>query len=579
MPLHLNCWQVAPPAPPSHVARLAPLHPIVVQVLYNRGITDQTEATAFLDGGSDEGNPFDLPEMSTAVTRLRQALRAGEPIAIYGDFDADGVTATVLLVQTLRALGGRTRPYIPHRVDEGYGLHEEALTGLARDGVRVVVTVDCGIRALPQIAHANRLGLDVIVTDHHSAGKQLPDAVAVIDPKRVDSHYPFSELAGVGVAYKLAQALLRSHRQSPVSEQEVRLSENDLIDLVALGTIADMVPLMGENRALVHRGLERINQMKRPGIEALCRQGRVKTGQVSAASIGYTLGPRINAAGRLAHAKLAYQLLATQYPAEAERLAGELDRLNRERRQITFQVQERARQAALDTADGSPLLFAADPGFPAGIVGLAASRLVDEFYRPAIVVEVGDKTSRGSARSIPEFNIIEAIDECAAMLIHHGGHAAAAGFTVPNEHLDELADKLRELAAEQLTGVELAPTLSVDAELELSQISWDLRRELDKLEPCGYANPQPLFLSRNVQARDQRAVGNDGNHLKLKLSNGHVTWDSIAFRQGEWIGKLPDRVDAIYHLEVNEWNGRRQLQLNVQDIRPAGQAHIPLCAP
>jgi len=579
MPLHLNCWQVAPPAPPSHVARLAPLHPIVVQVLYNRGITDQTEATAFLDGGSDEGNPFDLPEMSTAVTRLRQALRAGEPIAIYGDFDADGVTATVLLVQTLRALGGRTRPYIPHRVDEGYGLHEEALTGLARDGVRVVVTVDCGIRALPQIAHANRLGLDVIVTDHHSAGKQLPDAVAVIDPKRVDSHYPFSELAGVGVAYKLAQALLRSHRQSPVSEQEVRLSENDLIDLVALGTIADMVPLMGENRALVHRGLERINQMKRPGIEALCRQGRVKTGQVSAASIGYTLGPRINAAGRLAHAKLAYQLLATQYPAEAEQLAGELDRLNRERRQITFQVQERARQAALDTADGSPLLFAADPGFPAGIVGLAASRLVDEFYRPAIVVEVGDKTSRGSARSIPEFNIIEAIDECAAMLIHHGGHAAAAGFTVPNEHLDELADKLRELAAEQLTGVELAPTLSVDAELELSQISWDLRRELDKLEPCGYANPQPLFLSRNVQARDQRAVGNDGNHLKLKLSNGHVTWDSIAFRQGEWIGKLPDRVDTVYHLEVNEWNGRRQLQLNVQDIRPAGQAHIPLCAP
>ncbi len=567
MSLHPNRWQIAPPAPPSHVARLAPLHPIVIQVLYNRGVTNQTDVAAFLDGGNAEGNPFDLPGVSSAVTRLRQALRANEPITIYGDFDADGVTATVLLVQTLRALGGQVRPYIPHRVDEGYGLHTEALTRLARAGVRVVVTVDCGIRDLDQIAHANRLGLDVIVTDHHSVGKQLPDAMAVIDPKRVDSRYPFNNLAGVGVAYKLAQALLRSHRQSPVSEQKMRLSENDLMDLVALGTVADMVPLMGENRTLVHDGLEQINQMKRPGIEALCRQSRLKTGQVSATSIGYVLGPRINAAGRLAHAKLAYQLLATQYPAEAERLAEELDRLNRKRRQITSQVQDRARQLALETIDEFPLIFAAAPDFPAGIVGLTASRMVDEFYRPAIVVEVGDKTSRGSARSIPEFNIIEAIDKCAHLLIHHGGHAAAAGFTVPNEHLDELAHRLRQLAAEQLTGIELIPTLSVDAELELSQISWDLRRELDQLEPCGYANPQPLFLSRNVQTKDPRAVGNDGNHLKLRLSNGRVTWDSIAFRQGEWIGKLPDRVDVVYHLEVNEWNRQRQLQLNVQDIR------------
>jgi single-stranded-DNA-specific exonuclease len=563
-------WQIAPPVPPSHVARFPHLHPITVQVLYNRGVIDPADVTAFLSGEDGEANPFDLRGMPAAVTRLRRALRAGEPITVYGDFDADGVTATALLVQVLRALGGHVRPYIPHRVDEGYGLHKAALTRLARAGFRVVVTVDCGVRSPKEVAHANRLGLDVIVTDHHSVGRQLPEAVAVIDPKRAESRYPFRELAGVGVAYRLAQALLRSHRQTPVTRREVRLEEEDLLDLVALGTVADLVPLLGENRTLVHRGLARINRMQRPGIEALCRQAGLRPGQVDATAIGYALGPRINAAGRLAHAKAAYQLLETQYPAEADQLAGELDRLNRERQQLTRETQERARQMALERAGEAPLLFAAAPDFLAGIVGLVASRLVDEFYRPAVVVEVGGKASRGSARSIPDFHITHALDECADLLIRHGGHAAAAGFTVSNEHLDELADRLRTLAAEQLSDVELIPALSVDTKVELSQMSWELQRELSQLEPCGYANPHPLFLSRNVRVQGQRAVGSDGQHLKLALSDGWATWDAIAFRQGEWAGKLPDRVDVVYHLAVNEWNGQRWLQLNVQDVRPAG---------
>ena len=569
MPLSLKRWQVAPPVPSGHVARFPHLHPITVQVLYNRGVTEPSNVAAFLSGEGDEANPFALPGMPAAVTRLRQALRAGEPITIYGDFDADGVTATALLVQTLRALGSRVRPYIPHRVDEGYGLHEEALTQLAHDGARVVVTVDCGVRSLDEVAHANRLGLDVIVTDHHSVGDELPRAVAVVDPKRADSRYPFGELAGVGVAYKLAQALLRSHRQTPVTREKVRLEEEDLLDLVALGTVADLVPLLGENRTLVYRGLAHLNRMERPGVEALCRQAGLKQGRVDTTAIGYTLGPRLNAAGRLAHAKTAYQLLTTEYPAEAEQLAGELDRLNRERQQLTLETQERARQLALDTAGEAPLLFAAAPDFRAGIVGLVASRLVDEFYRPAVIVEVGDKVSHGSCRSIPEFHITDALDECAGLLIRHGGHAAAAGFTVLNEHLDSLADRLRKLAAEQLTGVELASVLAVDAEVELSQMSWELQRELAQLEPCGYANPHPLFLSRNVRLLGQRAVGSEGKHLKLTLSDGRAAWDGIAFRQGEWAGKLPNRVDLVYHLEINEWNKQRRLQLNVQDVRPA----------
>jgi single-stranded-DNA-specific exonuclease len=570
MSLHPKRWQVAPPAPPSHTARFQHLHPIIVQILYNRGITDPDDVAVFLSGEGGEANPFDLAGMNDAVTRLRRALRSGESIAVYGDFDADGVTATALLIQTLRAFGGHAQPYIPHRADEGYGLHEEALAQLARDGVRVIVTVDCGVRSLEEINYANQQGLDVIVTDHHSVGPQLPEAVAVIDPKRTDDHYPFGELAGVGVAYKLAQALLRSHQQTPLIPQQVQLEEKDLLDLVALGTVADLVPLLGENRTLVHRGLARINSMERPGIEALCRQTGLKPGQVNTTAVGYTLGPRLNAAGRLAHAKTAYQLLETEYPAEAERLAAELDRLNRERRQITLEIQERARQLALDTAGESPLLFAASPDFPSGIVGLVASRLVDEFYCPAVVIEMGEQVSKGSARSIPEFNITHALDECTDILVRYGGHAAAAGFTVSNDRLEDLARRLERLATEQLADLDLSPVLSIDAEVELSQMSWDLQRELAQLEPCGYANPHPTFLSRNVRVRSQRAVGNGGKHLKLTLFDGQAPWDGIAFRQGEWAGKLPNQVDVVYHLEINEWNNRRKLQLNVQDIQPAG---------
>lgn len=568
MSLHPKRWQIAPSAPPSHVARFSDLHSLIVQVLYNRGITDSAEVNAFLSGEGPEVNPFGLHGTSAAVTRLRQALRAEELIVVYGDFDADGVAATALLAQTLRAFGARVRSYIPHRVDEGYGLNTEALTRMAHDGVRVVVTVDCGVRALEQVAHADQLGLDVIITDHHSVGRRLPEAVAVIDPKREGNRHPFDELAGSGVAYRLAQALLRSHRQTPVTDREVSLEEDDLVDLVAIGTVADLVPLRGDNRVLVRRGLERINRMKRLGLKALCQKAGLKPGNVDASAIGYILGPRLNAAGRMDHAEIAYRLLVTDFPDEAERLAAELDRLNRERQELTSELLEQARQMILGEEDKSPLLFAAAPEFRLGVVGLVAGRLLEEFYRPAVVAKVGEKISRGSCRSIPEFNIIQALDKCTDILDRHGGHAAAAGFTISNENLRKLAGRLRELAAERLADVELTPVLAVDAEVELSEMSWDLQQALCRLEPCGYDNPHPLFVSRDVRVRYHRAVGNEGKHLKLALSDGGATWDAIAFRQGEWAGKLPDLVDVAYHLEVNEWNQRRQLQLNVQDIRP-----------
>jgi len=567
-------WQVARRAPGSFLARLSDLHPLVAQALYNRGLTDPTEARTFLKGQAGQDDPFRLHGMHQAVTRLRQAVRAGEPIAVYGDFDADGVTATALLVLALRAMGGHVQPYIPHRVEEGYGLNIPALEELAQMGVRVVVTVDCGIRFPTEIAYARQRGMDVIVTDHHAVGvgedgrPPLLQAVAVVNPHQEECPYPYKYLAGVGLAYKLAQALLRANRKVPV-RGEVNLREEDLLDLVALGTVADLAPLTGENRYLVIQGLKRLNSEPRPGVEALMRRVGLRPGGVDATAIGYMLGPRLNAAGRIAHAKTAYQLLTAEYPAEAERLAQRLDDLNRERQRLTAEVQERAREIAVAQEAGQPLLFIAAPGFPAGVVGLVASRLVEEFYRPTVVVEQGEEESHGSARSIPEFHITSALDTCADILVQHGGHAAAAGFTARTADLPRLKERLLALAAEELEGRELIPTLQIDAEVPLQEMNWQLWEELQALQPFGEGNPEPLFLSRQVQVRHHRAVGSDGAHLKLLLFDGRTVWDGIAFGQGDWADHLPNRVDIAYHLQLNEWNGERRLQLNIQDIRPA----------
>ena len=559
-------WQVSPQALPSHLSQFSHHHPLLVQVLYNRGIVHPIDVDAFLDGGEDAADPFALQGVTAAVARIRRALRDGERIAIYGDFDVDGVTATALLVETLEALGGTVQPYIPHRVDEGYGLHADALSELAGAGTGLVITVDCGIRAFDEVAHARRLGLDVIVTDHHSVGDRLPNSVAVIDPFRVEE--PAEELAGCGVAFRLAQALLRSHGQSPLTDREVSLEEEDLVDLVALGTVGDMVPLRGTNRSLVRRGLERINAMGRLGLRTLCRQAGVKAGAVDAEALSYVIGPRLNAAGRLAHADVAYRLLTARDPVEAQQLAAQLDSLNRERQQLTREAHQAARQIVMETG-ADALLFAAGTEFPPGIVGLVASRLVDEFYRPAVVVEIGEETSRGSCRSIPDFNITQSLEACEDLLIRYGGHAAAAGFEVANASLDALAGRLGQVVEEGLARVDLTPVLTVDAVVSLSELSWDLQRELARLEPCGYGNPRPLLASRGVPVRHYRAVGREERHLKLALADGSATWDAIAFRQGAWAGQLPEVIDMAYYLEVNDWNNQHRLQLNVQDIRAA----------
>jgi single-stranded-DNA-specific exonuclease len=559
-------WKLAPPLREPELAQFATLHPLVVQILHNRRITDPDAVDAFLSGQISTDNPFQLAGMSEAVTRLRQAIREGEPVAVYGDFDTDGVTATALLVEALLALGARVQPYIPHRVDEGYGLNLEALRHLYRQGVRVVVTVDCGIRSAREVKAASK-GLDLIVTDHHSVGKELPPALAVINPKQPGCPYPFKKLAGVGVAFKLAQALLRAHQKA---SGPIEFSEETLLDLVALGTVADLAPLLGENRALVQNGLEKLNQPSRPGVEALMANAGVRRGKVDATAIGFRLGPRLNAAGRIDSAMLAYRLLTSREAMETKALADTLGDLNRKRQELTEQTVAAAEQQVLADDPDAFLYLAESTAFNPGIVGLAASRLTERYYRPTIVVEKGEARSRGSCRSIPEFHITKALEQCSGLLVRFGGHAAAAGFTVDNARLDELKGRLQAIAGEQLAEVDLRPTLEIDAEVRLEEVDWPIQKLLAQVEPCGVENPKPVLLSRGVEVRGVRAIGKEKKHLKLALRDRRgVAQDAIFFRHGDLESLVPSQVDIAYTLGVNEWNHRPQLQLIVQDLRPA----------
>lgn len=561
-------WQVAPPIPDNvlHEFREAGFHPLIAQILYNRGVGSPQEAEAFFHP-SEEPNPFRLPDMHEAVTRLREAIRKGELIIVCGDYDVDGVTATALMCETLASLGARVQPYIPNRVSEGYGLSVAAMRQFAEQGCRLILTVDSGIRANPEAEWAREHGINMIITDHHSPRGELPRALAVVNPKRDDSRYPFPDLSGVGVAYKLAQGLLRSHSQVPIRADARPVRESDLLDLVVLGTVADLAPLRGENRALVVRGMDALRNTRRPGLKELIVTSALR-GPVSVGHISYILGPRLNAAGRLYTAMDSYRLLTTRSQEEAKELARRLEDCNRERQCLTTEAIERAYPQAYEQATSAALLFVADRDIPEGIAGLVATRLVEEFYRPSVVVQISDGVSRGSARSIPEWNITAALDRCSHLLVRHGGHAAAAGFEVETERLGILREELLRIAHADLEAKALTPTLVVDAEAPLREMTWALQRELARLEPFGYDNPTPVFLCRNVLVRDSRIVGE--KHLRLWLSDGVAVWDAIAFKQANRASGLPHRVDVAFSLEVNTWNGQDRLQLHVREIWPAG---------
>ena len=565
-------WNIAPAASPEALAAYHGLPPAVAQVLINRGQTDPDAALRWLSADDWRSGGFASyarkAPIEAAAERLRRAIADHDQIIVYGDFDADGVSSTALLVQALRALGGEVKAYIPGRVDEGYGVNNDSLHMLKEYGARVIVTVDCGIRSVDEVALGESLGLTMIVTDHHSVGEVHPAAFALINPKLNDCDYSEPMLAGVGVAFRLAELLLNG-TNAPITPE-------DLLDLVAIGTVADLAPLSSaENRALVRAGLKVLQSAQRPGVRALLQVSGIATEDMNASGIGFGLGPRINAAGRLAHAKQAYQLLITEDDGEAANLAAGLQTLNIERQRLTREAQDLIRaQLAGDGLLDAPLIFAGHPDFREGIVGLVAGRLTEEFYRPSAVLHEGETESRASCRSIPGFHITHALDQCSDLLVRHGGHAQAAGFTVRNEHLRELRERLTAIAAGELAGRDLRPSLRIDKVLEPREMTLTLAGELKLLEPTGQDNPTPLFAALNLRVVDAQTVGKDGQHLRFMLrddGSGQV-FNAIGFRMGgngAYRPSLGERVDAAFQLEANTWRGETRLQLRLEDLRPA----------
>ncbi len=565
---HAKHWNIPPRLSPEADSALSKFPPILRQILFNRGYATDAGARAFLNAKADfDTDPFQMTGMCAAIDRIQSAVQNHEPIAIYGDYDVDGVTSTALLVETLKYFDADARGYIPNRFEEGYGLNNEAMDKLKADGVKLVITVDCGIRSPNEAAYAKSLGLDLIISDHHHPAEgALPLAFAVINPKQPGDAYPDKDLAGVGIAYKIAEALANV-------QPERGFILDSLLDLVALGTVADLAPLTGENRILVRRGLRQMKQTQRQGLFSLAAVSEIKLDKVNAGTIGFSLGPRLNAAGRLKEALAAYELLITKDIFRAGELAQMLNLQNRERQALTRKIQEQAEAIALADDPKAWLLFAAREDFSSGVIGLAASRLTDTYYRPAIVASKGEEETRGSCRSIPEFHITDALDRCADLLVRHGGHAAAAGFTVRNENLPELVSRLKSIAEEKLSKSELRPTLTADMEVSLADIRPELFEKcLRYLEPTGYGNPNAVFVARNVRVKNARTIGADAKHLKLALEDEakHIH-DAIGFRLGEWQKKMPPRVDILFTYEVNEYNGRIGYQLNLKDIREAGQ--------
>jgi len=533
--------------------------PLLVQLFYNRGITDPVDFTQFLASDSRLLNdPLLLPDAEKAVARIYRALLSGEKIAVYGDYDADGMTATAAFVLGLRALGGDAVPYIPHRQTEGHGLATGALKILREQGVGLVVTVDCGITDVLQVKKAKNLGLDVVVTDHHTPLDEIPDAVAIVNPKLAGSAYPFSQLAGVGVAFKVLQALFRSLGRDDRLEW--------LLDLVAIGTIADLSPPLAENRYLIVEGLKRINNEPRLGIGELIKQTRLEVGGLDSDSISWIIGPCLNAAGRMADGLTGYNLLVTESPQEAAELADWLARKNRERQEMTTKILAMARE---EVQEGGlqPLLIAAGKDYPLGIAGLVAGRLAEEFYRPSIVVHTTETQSHGSCRSIPEFNMIAALNHFSHFFSRFGGHSQAAGFTMPTSELPELESGLIKLAAGELECVELMPHLDIDARVNLPDLAGDAFASIQSLAPFGIGNPVPLFLSQGVEVLEKRTMGNDGEHLRLKLRQGGSVWDGVAFRLSNHRDELSSRLDIVYNIEVDNWQGKNQLRLNILDLK------------
>ncbi len=560
-------WIIHPPQPEyrERLAQALSVSPLLAQLLLNRGISDPERAKLFLGGElEDLCSPWLMKDMHKAVARIKHAIGKKEGICIYGDYDVDGITGTALLSRVLTRLDVPHETYIPQRVSEGYGIHLAALEKLRQREIKLIITVDCGISNQAEIAQAHAWGMDVIITDHHQPPIELPAAHAILNPKQTECNYPDVSLAGVGVAAKLAQALAGEEKGWDV------LAEH--LDLVCLGTVADVLPLIGENRILVKHGLKRLTDRPKLGISVLKEIAGLSGDEVSVWDIAFRLAPRINAAGRVGDPNVALQLMLTSAVEEAGRIARQLDDENRRRKVIEEQILADCRRQWESKAASGPqgAIVLAAPDWHIGIVGIVASKLVDEYNLPTLLICSKTEPAKGSARSTPGFHLYEALTACQALLVGYGGHQYAAGLTIRQADIPALRDKLNQIALETIKPEDLVRQLTIDGELELDEIRLELMQDIAQLAPFGEANPIPTFCARGVQMiKYPRKVGS--NHLKMKLRQGQKIFDSIGFNMGTLHSELCQRIntpiDIAFQPQMNTWQGRSQLQLKLSDIR------------
>jgi single-stranded-DNA-specific exonuclease len=531
---------------------------IIKILLANRGLKNKKEIEDFLK----PKEPQDLTaaqvgispvQLKKAILRIKQAIKKKEKIIVYGDFDTDGVCGTAILWEALHHFGANVLPFIPKR-DEGYGLKAERLEKMAKDGIGLIITVDQGIVAYTQAQKAKKLGIDLIITDHHTLGEKKPQALAIVYTK---------ELAGCGVAWFLSRELYSSLEEKKNAPG---------LDLVAIGTITDLVPLIGPNRSLVKYGLSFLSKTQRPGLRALFDFAGLSQKELGVFESSYIIGPRINAAGRMDDPMESLRLICTTDESRAISLAQKIDQRNRERQILTQQMMVHARELLLKEDKKNSLIFISHESYQEGVIGLVAGKLTEEFYLPSVVVAQGKEISRASARSINEFNIIEAIRECQKILKSHGGHPRAAGFTIETEKITMMKEKLLKIAGTKLKNQDLSPTLKIDLKIDLDLLTPAFFQELKKLEPFGEGNPQPVFLSSNVKVIHAQTVGSEKQHLKLRLGSlidSSFTIEAIGFGLGSSFSQLSpeQKIEIVYNLTVNEWNGHQGLQLKIKDLK------------
>lgn len=560
-------WKIAEPIADEIKAKSSGINPVILQLLFNRGLSEAEEIEKFLHPRyEDLHDPFLFSDMRKFVERIKAAKESAEKICIYGDYDSDGVCSAALLVAALRQVDLQNiEIYIPHREREGYGLNRAAIDYLVEQGVKLLITVDCGSSNVAEVKYAQNFGLDVMILDHHEEPPELPQGVvAFLNPHLKNEPYPFKNLAAAGVVFKAAQALWQSFNLPPGGEKW-------LLDLVAIATVTDMVPLLGENRIFVKYGLKVLNKTRRPGLQSLIEVMRSAAGPLGVYEIGFMIGPRLNAAGRLDHANTAYKLLTAASKDEALELAGSLNSTNIERQSETARILKEALIQVEPQLEHHRVLVAMGENWPVGLVGLVSGRITEKYNRPSLVATQTEKGLTGSGRSILGFNITEALSSARDLLERFGGHEGACGFTIKTgSSLEALQSALDERAGQVLTEADLLKTLAIDAELPLAEIDFDLLAALADLEPYGMANPRPKFVAYAVRVADVSVVGKTGDHLRLRLEQGNVTFGAIGFGLGAgWHGVLNpgDLIDIVFEPDINEWNGRKDIQLKIVDIK------------